>query len=311
MPEDTSQSPRWLDWASRVLVGGSSPEMDPLSSFERVSLSLARLTNETPILKRVGVTINRTLTYSCARPAISRRVYAYGIDRLLDLEPDRGVVLVANHRSFFDMYVMMLCLFRLKAKWVDRIYFPVRSNFFYDEPAGMVLNYVISGGAMYPPIFRDAGRAALNQDALERTCRLLEQPGTLVGLHPEGTRGKGPDPYTLLPAQPGVGQIVLQAKPIVVPFFVYGLPNQMRRMVYDTYRKNARQDHPVILVVGEEMDYSALTTKKPRLALYKRCADQMSKAIVELGQLEREIRAACARGDVSDDDPNWLVNAPR
>ena len=311
MSDDSSLSPGWLDRASRALVGGSSPEMDPLSPFERISLGLGRLTNETPLLKHVGVTINRTLTYACARPVISRRVYTDGLDRLVDLDPDRGVVLVANHRSFFDMYAMMLCLFRLRAKWVERIYFPVRSNFFYDNPAGLVLNYVISGGAMYPPIFRDASRAALNQDAVDRTCRLLQEPGTLVGLHPEGTRGKGPDPYELLPAQPGVGQIVLHARPIVVPFFVYGLPNDMRSMIFDTYRKNARQDNPVIVAVGEELDYSEFATKKPRLALYKRCADKMNKVIKTLGEREREIRAACARGDISDDDPNWLVNGRR
>ena len=40
-----------------------------------------------------------------------------------------------------------------------------------------------------------------------------------------GTRGKGDSPYELLPAHPGVGQIVLQARPIAVPVFVNGLPN--------------------------------------------------------------------------------------
>mgnify|MGYP001480307136 CR=1 FL=1 len=41
---------------------------------------------------------------------------------------------------------------------------------------------------------------------------LPDQPGTVVGLHPEGTRGKGPDPYTFLPAQPGVGKLALVAE---------------------------------------------------------------------------------------------------
>ena len=38
-----------------------------------------------------------------------------------------------------------------------------------------------------------------------------EDIGTVMGLHPEGTRGKGADPYTFLPAQPGVGRIALGA----------------------------------------------------------------------------------------------------
>jgi len=61
--------------------------------------------------------------------------------------------------------------------------------------------------AMYPPIFRERSRAALNLVGLDELAWLLRRGGTFLGIHPEGTRGKGDDPYTLLPAQPGVGRI--------------------------------------------------------------------------------------------------------
>ena len=46
-------------------------------------------------------------------------------------------------------------------------------------------------------------------------------------MHPEGTRGKGPDPYELLPAQPGVGKLALVGKPVVIPAFILGLGNDI------------------------------------------------------------------------------------
>jgi 1-acyl-sn-glycerol-3-phosphate acyltransferase len=280
----------------------------PLTRFERAALAMARFANERPLPKRLQKRFLQSVTRTWVRPAISRRVYVENMDWLYDLAPDRGVVFVANHRSFFDMYIVMLGLFQPMAPWIERISFPVRANFFYEQPLGVAVNFLIGGGCMYPPIFRDMAKAALNKDAVERVVRSLEQPGTVVGLHPEGTRGKGPDPYELLPAKPGVGQIVLQARPMVVPVFVNGLPNDVRQAIGDTFREDARREHPIIVVAGDELDYSEFTAHKPRAALYKRCADRMNDAIRELGARERQIRAACARGEVADSDHHWLTN---
>lgn len=279
-----------------------------LTAVERLAISMARFVNERPALKRMQQRFLLGVTKTWIRPAIASRVYLDGVDWLIDARPDRGVVLTANHRSFFDMYVVLLSVFDCGVRWIDRLYFPVRANFFYEHPLGVAVNHLIGGGVMYPPIFRHRGRSALNKDSLDRVVGYLSRPGTLIGLHPEGTRGKGPDPYEFLPAQPGVGQIVLQARPLVVPVFINGLPNDIRRGVGDTLRKDARREHPIIICVGQPLDYSEFTGKKPRAALYKRCADKMLAASAALAPREREIRAACARGEVADDDPGWLVN---
>jgi 1-acyl-sn-glycerol-3-phosphate acyltransferase len=300
---DPSQSPGQL-WYEAFM----SDLTAPLTRFERAALAMARFANERPLPKRLQRRFLQSVTRTWVRPAISRRVYVENMDWLHDLSPDRGVVFVANHRSFFDMYIVMLGLFEPMAPWIERIFFPVRANFFYEQPLGVAVNFLIGGGCMYPPIFRDVAKSALNKDAVERVVRLLEQPGVVVGLHPEGTRGKGPDPYELLPAQPGVGQIVLQARPIVVPVFVNGLPNDVRRGIGDTFREDARREHPIIVVAGDELDYSEFTAHRPRAALYKRCADRMNDAIRELGERERQIRAACARGEVADSDGGWQTN---
>ena len=284
----------------------------PLTQIERWALEFGRFANERTVPKRVQSVFLRYVTRGWVQPLVGRRVLVEGLDWLLDYEPDRGVVVVSNHRSFYDMYMVMLCLYRLRARWVKHIAFPVRSTFFYEQPLGMLVNLLIGGYSMYPPIFRDRAKAALNKDGLERVVKALEKSGMLIGLHPEGTRGKGPDPYQLLPAQPGVGQIVLQAQPLVVPLFVNGLPgSSIVEGAVDSFRPHFRQRKPVILVFGELFDYSEFTQKKPRAALYKRCADKMGAAISELGERERAIRDACARGDVLDDDPRWLNNYVR
>ncbi|MDX1531814.1 MAG: zinc ABC transporter substrate-binding protein, partial [Rhodothermales bacterium] len=50
---------------------------------------------------------------------------------------DRGVLLASNHRSFFDQFTLMLPLWGTpELKFFEHIYFPVRSNFFYETRSG-------------------------------------------------------------------------------------------------------------------------------------------------------------------------------
>ena len=279
-----------------------------LSRAERLSLAVTRFVNERPRAKQVQHVFLSRVNQSWVRYAIGRRIYVDNIEWLLDRPSERGVLLCLNHRSYFDAYITMFSLYELGAMWADKIYFPVRSNFFYEHPVGFAVNLVIGGGALYPPIFRDTARAELNRDALDRMVRFLDQPGALVGMHPEGTRGKGPDPYELLPAQPGVGQVVLRSRSLVVPAFVNGLSNSYVQDITDTYRRDIRRERPIIIAFGSPVDYDDLAQQKPRAALYKRAADRIRQAIVELGAREREIRDACLRGEIPDDDPHWVMN---
>ena len=128
----------------------------------------------------------------------------HGLERLPELDPDKSYICASNHRSFFDLYVVTAYLVRRGMP--HRLVFPVRSDFFYDHPLGLFVNGVMSFLAMYPPIFRDRPRAALNLVGLDELAWMLQRGGTFLGIHPEGTRKKDDDPYTLLPAQPGVGQ---------------------------------------------------------------------------------------------------------
>ncbi|MEZ6188566.1 MAG: 1-acyl-sn-glycerol-3-phosphate acyltransferase [Planctomycetota bacterium] len=282
----------------------------PLTRFEP-ALKLGRLTNETPALKRFQETFVQSLTRPWVRNAVHRRLYVDGVDWLVDHQPTRGLLLVSNHRSFFDQYMAALCLAEAGVTWAKNRYFPVRANFFYDKPAGVLINLLIGGGAMYPPIFRERSKADLNRDAVDRLVGFLQDPSTLVGMHPEGQRNKGDDPYALLRAQPGVGEVILRAQPMVVPLFIGGLGNDFLNEARLNYRENVRRTAPIILCFGQPLDYSQFLDKPPRMTLYKRCADHALDAVRALGERERELRARCLSGEIGNDDPNWLTRRIR
>ena len=283
---------------------------DDLTRIERLAVRLARVANETGMGAQVQDKFLRSFTYSLVRACLGNRTLYEGLDDVIAMNPDRGVVFATNHRSFFDQFAVLLGLYLTGTPWCRTIRFPVRSNFFYERPLGMVLNHAIAGGVMYPPIFRQAEKTAFNKDAIDRLIKLLAEPGVVIGVHPEGTRGKGPDPYEMLPAQPGIGQISLNAKPIVVPVFIQGLSNDFLGDVRDNYKPGIRRERPIIVIMGKPVDYSAFTASKPRPTLYKKCADLIREKILEMAPRERELRAQCLAGEIHDDDLRWIMNRP-
>src|SRR5438046_9542007 len=76
----------------------------------------------------------------------------YGLENLELMSRNRPILLVANHRSFFDMYVVSTTLFR-RTKWRKQLFFPVRGRFFYQSIAGVFVNLIMGWWSMYPPFF--------------------------------------------------------------------------------------------------------------------------------------------------------------
>jgi 1-acyl-sn-glycerol-3-phosphate acyltransferase len=217
--------------------------------------------------------------------ATDRLRQVHGLERLPPLGPGTSFILVSNHRSFFDLYVASAVL--VARGLPHRILFPVRSTFFYDNPLGPVVNGLMSFFAMYPPIFRDRKRAALNLASLDETAALLRRGGFFVGLHPEGTRNKGEDPYTLLPAQSGVGRLIHAAGVPVVPVFVNGLGNDLPRQVAGGLTGRGT---PIHVVYGAPIDFGTLRGAPDAPATYKRMAEVCLEAITALGREERRLR---------------------
>lgn len=262
-----------------------------LSRFERFSRALGQRVNESARLKRASRRFNELVTGRWMRLVSESRVELIGLEHATSLDCDRGVLLAANHRSFFDMYMVLTHLHR-HVGWWERAYFPVRSAFWYDHPLGVLINLSVSGMSMYPPIYRETDKRGATRAGLDFLAKELARPGTVVGIHPEGTRNKGPDPYELLPAEPGFGRVVLQARPIVLPIFINGMGSDFVKEVRSTF------DHtgpPILIAIGAPVEFGALLDADPfRLRAQVAVGRRVLEEISGLAQLERARRAELA-----------------
>lgn len=260
---------------------------DQLSAIERWQIGFIRGSFEPGPLDRTIRRLQRHVGANWIEASIRNLRQVHGLDRLPAFDPNKSYLCVSNHRSFFDLYVVTAYL--VKRGMPHRLVFPVRSSFFYDRRLGFVVNGVMSFFAMYPPVFRERHRAALNLASLDEVVNLLERGGTFVGLHPEGTRNKGDDPYALLPAQSGVGRIIHSARATVLPVFVNGLGNDIVRQVSSNYTKKG---DPVTVVFGAPIDFGDMLEGSASPRLHKRIAEHTMDAIRRLGEEDRAIRAA-------------------
>jgi 1-acyl-sn-glycerol-3-phosphate acyltransferase len=213
--------------------------------------------------------------------------HIHGTERLPALDPQKSYLCVSNHRSFFDLYLVttLLVLYGMP----HRMLFPVRSNFFYDNPAGFFVNGAMSFFAMYPPVFRERQRLTLNLAGIDEVVWMLRRGGAFVGVHPEGTRNKGNDPYALLPPQSGIGRIIRHAKVAVIPVFINGL--EQHDLVKQVVGNVTRRGEPIFVVFGKPVEFGSLLEQAPTPRLYKQIADKALGAIASLGAEERELRA--------------------
>ncbi|MGZ6124717.1 MAG: lysophospholipid acyltransferase family protein [Myxococcales bacterium] len=220
---------------------------------------------------------------------VRRRLEVHGLERLANVPEGAPILLVANHRTFFDLFILGWILIthpRLRR----RVSFPVRSNFFYERPLGLLMGMLFTGGSMFPPFFRSPAKKSMNRLSLQILLEKLRTPGQLVGFHPEGTRNKTDDPYALLPAQPGAGELALKARPVVVPAFILGMTNSFGAELKASWRQRGR---PVIAVFGEPVQLPEIAGNT-RLSHHKRFADVLNARIAALGEEERALRSAAS-----------------
>ncbi|MEZ4372322.1 MAG: lysophospholipid acyltransferase family protein [Polyangiaceae bacterium] len=258
---------------------------DRLSSLEKAQIRFIRHTFESEPLDRAVRICQRFVGSRWITYCTDRLTQLHSVERVPRLRSEESVICVANHRSFFDLYLVTANLVRLGLQ--QRIIFPVRSEFFYDKPLGFVVNGAMSFFAMYPPIFRERSRAALNLASLDELAYRLTCGGTFVGIHPEGTRKKDDDPYTFLPAQSGVGRVIHKAGVRVLPVFINGLINDIALQVKSNFDGTGA---PIHIVFGEPLDVNDLLAKSGSPKTYKAIAERCLEAIGQLGQEEKAIR---------------------
>ena len=211
----------------------------------------------------------------------------FGVENVENSDAERPLLLVANHRSFFDMYTVSSVLFR-RTKRPMHLFFPVRAKFFYTSPLGWFVNLVMGWWSMYPPLFReekDAAKREFDRFSLRRLIQICSSGrGTIIGFHPEGKRNLNEDPYEFLPAQPGVGTVIYSARPQVIPVFVVGLGNDLPKQIMGNWRGGEK----VRIWFGEQIDLSDFYERSDRLRTHKEIADHLMTRIAELGQQDKQ-----------------------
>jgi 1-acyl-sn-glycerol-3-phosphate acyltransferase len=258
-----------------------------LGLTERLIVGLVRRTFEPGRLDRLIRFLQRWVGSTWIHHFTKNLRVVYGLERLPRLERQQSYLLVSNHRSFFDLYVVIGHLVRRRLR--HRIVFPVRAEFFYTGPLGLFVNGVMSFFAMYPPIFRTRRQLALNPVSLDELAWLLRRGGYFCGVHPEGTRKKDGDPYTFLPAQRGVGRVIHEARVPVIPVFINGLlPNDLGRQVASNFDGTGRK---IVVVFGEPIDFTDLYAEPGSPKVHQAIADRTLEVIGRLGQEERVRRA--------------------
>lgn len=262
-----------------------------LSFMERLNIRLVRATFTSAWLDRLMRFLQRTVGAGWIDLCTRKIRVVHGLDRLPPPERAQSFILVANHRSFFDMFVVNAVLYR--SGWRTRLLFPVRAGFFYDSPLGFLVNGIMSFYSMYPPIFRERKKSVLNHTAMSELILALKHGGRSAGIHPEGTRKKDDDPYTFLPAQSGVGRAIHGARVDVIPVFINGLGNDLKKQVWGNFNGKGRK---IIVNFGAPIAFGALLDEPPTAKTYRSIADKTLEVIGALGQEEKALRAEMDAG---------------
>ncbi|RMF64866.1 MAG: 1-acyl-sn-glycerol-3-phosphate acyltransferase [Calditrichaeota bacterium] len=261
-----------------------------LTFVERINFTVVHWLNRSRWLSRPLLWLQSHFSRWWVELASSKTVRDHGFENFARLDPGRGVLLVANHRTFYDQFVIAARLFTLYGSH-HHICFPVRANFFYDSPLALPVNLLVSFGVMYPPIIRDKKRLRWNKFATDLLVELLKDPGNMVGFHPEGTRNRGPNPYELLPAKPGCGELIYRARPNVVPVFLQGFPASPLKMFRANWRASASDKPFVHMVMGEPMTFEKELQMEESKKTFLLISRKVMQRIAELGEVEREIRS--------------------
>jgi 1-acyl-sn-glycerol-3-phosphate acyltransferase len=281
-------------------------ELSVLSARERFAFRVASRMNK-GALKTFWTFSQRTVGAYWIYFATYNLTRIYGLENFDRVSHERPLLLAANHRSFFDMYVVSSILFR-RTTWRKRLFFPVRGRFFYDSLAGMLVNLIMGWWSMFPPFFSGGDTPMPEKREFDKfSMRVLtdlcrEGAGHVIGFHPEGTRNKGDDPYSFLRPQPGIGKLIKDARPQVIPVFIAGLGNDLARQILGNWRGG----EAVRVHFGEPLELSLYYEKRDHVRTYKEIGEFVMTKIAELGERDRALQKANPTGDELTRAPSAL-----
>jgi 1-acyl-sn-glycerol-3-phosphate acyltransferase len=262
-------------------------ETSVLSTTEKIGFWLTYRMNQ-GLWKRFWTFCQRHVGSLWIYLATYNLMNVFGLENFENTETERPVLLVANHRSFFDMYTVSSVLFRRTRRPIT-LFFPVRAKFFYTTPLGWFVNLVMGWWAMYPPFFREekeVQKREFDKFSLRSLVALCSSgKNHVIGFHPEGKRNLDEDPYNFLPAQPGIGKIIMASRPQVIPVFIAGLGNDLPKQIMGNWRGGEK----VRIHFGEPVDLSEFYEKRDSLRTHKEIGDFLMTKISELGENDRAV----------------------
>ena len=272
---------------SNVSPSPTKEELAVLDFTEKIGFRLADQMNR-GAWKRVWTFCQRHIGSLWIYLATYNLMNVYGLENVERTDVEKPLLLVANHRSFFDMYTVSSVLFR-RTKRPMKLFFPVRAKFFYDSPLGWFVNLAMGWFSMFPPFFREdrqEKKREFDKFSLRRLIDICSQGhSNVIGFHPEGRRNLSEDTYNLLPAQTGVGKIIMASHPQVIPVFIAGLGNDLPKQILGNWRGG----EPIRIHFGAPIDLSSFYDKRDSLRTHKEISDFLMSKIAELGSRDKEI----------------------
>lgn len=279
-PLDPAPPPR----GSPTGVPSREEALAALAPFERRAFTLVERMNR-GAWKELWVFCQRHINARWIGMLSRPQLEVCGFEHVERTTATRPLLLVANHRSNFDMIVVTEVLFRRLDRPV-RINFPIRGRGYYQNVTGLLLNFVAGFWAMYPPLFALSSHAVFDRYALDlliAMCR--EGQGAVIGIHPEGGRNRDSDPYSFRKFQPGTGRIIHAARPQVIPVFIAGLSNSFTGQVANLWRKG----EPIRVHFGAEPDLSELLSLPAKGSTYKAITERVMDDVRLLGEQDRAL----------------------
>ncbi len=155
--------------------------------------------------RRSPLTLKETLLWS-VNYLLARLIWRTRIEGELPVQPDKGAVIVANHRSSVDPAFIQICVRRVVYWMVAREY--------CEAP---FLRALLRALQVIP-----VGRGGIDTAATKQAIRLAREGG-LVGMFPEGRINLTTD-QLLLPGRPGAALVALRAQVPIIPMFIFDAP---------------------------------------------------------------------------------------
>lgn len=154
--------------------------------------------------KRSPLTLKETFLWS-GNYVIARLMWRTRIEGELAVQPDKGAVIVANHRSSVDPAFIQICIRRV-------VYWMVAREYCEAPFIGALLRTL-----QVIPV----GRGGIDTAATKQAIRLAQEGG-LVGMFPEGRINHADQ--LLLPGRPGAALVALRARVPIIPVFIFDAP---------------------------------------------------------------------------------------